>query len=116
MPKTTALRAQSQTQKHYGDRLSFWQSHNKTETEIIFSKDVSTGQAVEAVDVATKMTNAPLPPPIEETTHNKVHQVFRFAQKIRAELMIVRNGMAWPPTPEYLAIVENNVDIPDLMA
>ena len=58
----------------------FWQPHNKTETEVIFSKDLSTGQAVEAVVVATEMT--PLPPPVEKTTHEKVHQVFRCAQKI----------------------------------
>ena len=59
------------------------------------------------------MTNAPLPPPVEETTHNKVHQVFRCAQIIRAELMTIRNRMAWLPTPEDL--VGSNVDIPDLV-
>ena len=106
--------SQTQKQKHYGDRLSFWQPHNKMVTEIIFSKDVSTGHAVEAVVVATEMTNAPLPSLVEGTTHNKTHQVFRCAQKIRSELMTVRDRMAWPPTPAYL--VENNVDIPDLVA
>ena len=75
----------------YLDMLSFCQPHNKTETVIIFSKDVSTGQAVEAVVVITEKTNAPLPPPVEETTHNKVHQVLKCAQIIRAELMTVRN-------------------------
>ena len=67
-PELPHWKPQGQTQKHYDDRLSFWQPHNKTETEIIFSKAVSTGQAVEAVAVATEMTNVPLPPPVEETT------------------------------------------------
>ena len=39
--------------------------------------------------------------------------MFRCAQIIRAELMTVRNRMAWPPTPDDL--VQNNIDISDLV-
>ena len=51
--RTEKLKAR--LQKHFGDRLSFWQPQQRAETEIFFSKTVSTGQAVEAVVIAVEM-------------------------------------------------------------
>ena len=45
--------------------------------------------------VATEMTTATLQPSVEETTHNKVHQIFRCAQEIWGELLTVCNRIKW---------------------
>ena len=88
------------------------------EPKIVFSKTVSTGQAVEAVVTAVEMISSsgddvPVRLAVEKNEYNKAHQVFRCAQIIRGELLAVRNTMAWPPTSEDLA--ENNDDISDLV-
>ena len=101
-------------QKHFGDSLSFWQP-NRKETEIVFSKTVSTGQAVGSMLTAMSCSGDYLPAPVTgaENGYNKPHQIFRSAQIIIGELHAVQNIMPWPPMPKEL--VENNVDIPDFL-
>ena len=54
-PNYRTEKLKARLQKHFGDRLSFWQPQQRAETEIVFSKTASTGQAVEAVVTAVEM-------------------------------------------------------------
>ena len=100
-PNYRTEKLKARLQKHFGDRLRFWQPQQRAETEIVFSKTVSMGQAVEAVVTAVKMISSsgddvPVRLAVEENEYNKAHQVFRCAQIIRGELLTVRNTMACP--------------------
>ena len=86
MHRTTVQKSRKPDFKsNFGDRHSFWQPQQRAETEIVFSKTVSMGQAVEAVVTAVEMISSsrddvPVQLAVEENEYNKAHQVFRCAQ------------------------------------
>ena len=81
VPNYRTEKLKARLQKHFGDRLSFWLPQQRVETEIVFSKTVSTGLAVEAVVTAVEMISSPgddvsVRLAVKENEYNKAHQVF----------------------------------------
>lgn len=77
--------------KYFGNRLSFWQKQKRTETEIVFSENVSIGHEVEVAVLSTVMSDFQPAPVSGLDEHNKANKMFRCAHIIRAELMDVWN-------------------------
>ena len=59
-PNYRAEKVKSRLQNHFGDKLAFWQPNQRSVTEIVFSKQVSTGQTVEAAVVAAAAADLPV--------------------------------------------------------
>ena len=83
-----------------------------SDTEIIYSKAIRTGQAVEA-SAATIVTQAELPILSQTVQYSQIQQVFVCAKIIRAELLAVKNNILWPPMPDDLT--EDHIQVPDLV-
>ena len=98
--------------KHFGNSLEFWQPQRMSDTEIIYSKAIRIGQAVEA-SAATIVTQAELPSLSPTVQYSQIQQVFLCAKIIRAELLAVKNNIPWPPMPDDLT--EDHIQVPDLV-
>ena len=103
--------------KSFGSSLSYHQPLDRSQSEIVYSSHVTTGQVVETI-VNTSGEQWVNEDGIEEVTQEtnedeKYLHVYHTAKMIRSLMMEMKSVMAWPPTEDDLDCSDTLV--PDLL-
>ena len=103
--------------KSFGSSLSYHQPLDRSQSEIVYSSHVTTGQVVETI-VNTSGEQWANEDGIEEVTQEtnedeKYLHVYHTAKMIRSLVMEMKSVMAWPPTEDDLDCSDTLV--PDLL-
>ena len=103
--------------KSFGNSLSYHQPLDRSQSEIVYSSHVTTGEVVETI-VNTSVEQWEDENGIEEVTaeekdEEKYLQVYRTAKMIRSLVTDMKPVMAWPPTEDDLDCSDTLV--PDLL-
>ena len=103
--------------KSFGNRLSYHQPQDRSQSEIIYSSRVTTGEVVETIASTSgeqwKDEDGTEEVPPEAKANEKYFHVYHAAKMIRSLLTEMKPVMSWPPTEDDLDCSDSIV--PDML-
>ena len=114
-PSFKTQRLKQRLQRHFGDKLSFWQPTLEYESEIVYSENVKKGQFVEAgINCLDKASSADAGDS-QETSNNEQDDIvtlYHFAKILQCSLRKLTAKL--PQVPSVRALHESSIQVPDL--